>query len=147
MKAGEFVKYIIAQVLGALTGAGILAFVFHIANINDMTGGLGSNGLTGVNDNIWAGLIIETLLTFIFVLSILGVTAKKAAHGHVFGVVIAFSLVAVHILGIILTGTSVNPARSIGPAVISAVFNGNGAAMVPLWIFVLAPIFVIVILL
>ena len=139
MKAGEFVKYIIAQVLGALAGAGILMAVFNMAGINDMSGGLGSNGLAGVNDNIWAGLIIEALLTFVFVLSILGVTAKKAGHGAVAGIVIAFSLVAVHIIGINLTGTSVNPARSIGPAVISAWFGGNGAAMVPLWVFVLAP--------
>lgn len=139
MKVGEFVKYLIAQVLGGLAGAGILAAVFGMAGINDATGGLGSNGLAGVNDNIWAGLIVETLLTFVFVISILGVTAKKAGHGHVFGIVIALSLVAVHVLGIGLTGTSVNPARSIGPAVVSALFNGNGAAMVPLWIFVLAP--------
>lgn len=138
MKTNDFIKYIIAQVLGALAGAGILAFVFHIAGLNDLSGGLGSNGLAGVNDNIWAGLIVEVLLTFIFVISILGVTAKKAGHGHVFGIVIAFSLVAVHILGINLTGTSVNPARSIGPAVVTAL-SGNGAAMVPLWIFVLAP--------
>ncbi|MBR3220312.1 aquaporin [Candidatus Saccharibacteria bacterium] len=138
MKTGEFVKYIIAQVMGALAGAGILDFTFHIAGINDMSGGLGANGLAGVNDNIWAGLIVEILLTFVFVLSILGVTAKKANHGAVAGLVIALSLVAVHIVGIGLTGTSVNPARSIGPAVITAL-SGNGAAFVPLWIFVLAP--------
>lgn len=138
MKAGDFIKYIIAQVLGALAGAGILAFVFNIAKLNDLSGGIGANGLAGVNDNIWAGLIVEILLTFIFVISILGVTSKKAGHGHVFGIVIALSLVAVHILGIGLTGTSVNPARSIGPAVVTAL-SGNGAAMVPLWIFVLGP--------
>lgn len=138
MKASEFIKYVIAQVLGGLAGAGILAFVFHIAGLHDMTGGLGSNGLSGVNGNVWAGLIVETLLTFIFVMSILGVTAKKASHGHVFGIVIALSLVAVHIVGINLTGTSVNPARSIGPAVIAAL-NGNGTALAPLWVFILAP--------
>ena len=74
-----------------------------------------------------------------FVISILGVTSEKAKHGHVAGIVIAFSLVAVHILGIGLTGTSVNPARSIGPALVAA-FSGNGVPMGAVWVFIVGPL-------
>ena len=74
-----------------------------------------------------------------FVISILGVTSEKAKHGHVAGLVIALSLIAVHILGIGLTGTSVNPARSVGPAIVAA-FSGNGAPMGALWVFIAGPL-------
>ena len=135
----DFCGYVIAQVSGALAGAGILALIFNGAGIFDMTGGFGANGLAGVNDNVWVGLLVEIILTFIFVISILGVTSEKAKHGHVAGLVIALSLVAVHILGIGLTGTSVNPARSIGPAIAAAI-AGNGAAMGALWVFIVGPL-------
>ena len=100
----------------------------------DATGGLGSNGLGGVNGNIGAGLITEIILTFIFILVILGVTDGDYKHGSFGGVVIGFSLVMVHILGIGLTGTSVNPARSIGPAIFA-----GGAALSSLWVFIVGP--------
>ena len=135
----EFVKYVVSQVLGALAGAGLLALIFNGAGIVDMTGGFGSNGLAGVNDNMWIGLLVEVLLTFVFVISILGVTSSKFKHGAVAGVVIALSLVAVHILGIGLTGTSVNPARSLGPS-IAAAFSGNGAPIGAVWVFIVGPL-------
>ena len=135
----EFCGYVIAQVLGGLAGAGLLAAIFNGANIVDMTGGFGANGLAGVNDNAWIGLLVEILLTFVFVISILGVTSDKAKHGHVAGIVIAFSLVAVHILGIGLTGTSVNPARSLGPAIVAAI-SGNSAPIAAVWIFIVGPL-------
>lgn len=135
----DFWGYIASQVLGALAGAGLLALIFNGAGIVDMTGGYGSNGLAGVNDNAWIGLLVEVLLTFVFVISILGVTSDKAKHGHVAGLVIALSLVAVHILGIGLTGTSVNPARSIGPAVVAG-FGGNWAPMGAVWVFIVGPL-------
>ena len=94
--------------------------------------------MTGVGENAWVGLLVEVLLTFVFVIAILGVTAKKANHGNVAGLVIALSLVAVHLIGIGLTGTSVNPARSIGPAIVSAI-AGNGAPMGALWVFIVGP--------
>ena len=137
--AKDFFCYIIFQILGALAGAGILALIFNLGNVTDLTGGFGSNGLANVGDNIWAGLIVEVLLTFVFVISILGVTSKKAGHGHVFGLVIALSLVAVHILGIGLTGTSVNPARSLGPAIVAA-FSGNGVPLGAVWVFIVGPL-------
>ena len=135
----EFVKYVVSQVLGALAGAGLLALIFNGAGIVDMTGGFGSNGLAGVNDNMWIGLLVEVLLTFVFVISILGVTSSKFKHGAVAGVVIALSLVAVHILGIGLTGTSVNPARSLGPSIVAA-FSGNGTPIGAVWVFIVGPL-------
>lgn len=135
----EFFGYVIFQVLGAFAGAGLLALIFNGAGITDMTGAYGSNGLAGVNGNMWIGLLVEVLLTFVFVISILGVTSEKFKHGAVAGLVIALSLVAVHILGIGLTGTSVNPARSIGPAIVAA-FGGNGAAMGAVWVFIVGPL-------
>ena len=138
MKIGEFVGYVIAQCLGALAGAGILAGIFKLGGVEDKTGGLGSNGLAGVNGSVWAGLIVEALLTCIFILTILGVTSKKAGHGSFGGLVIGLTLTFVHILGIGLTGTSVNPARSFGPALV-ALFGGNGEPMSQLWIFIVGP--------
>lgn len=139
MSGKDFCGYVVAQVLGALAGAGVLALIFNGAGIVDATGGYGANGLAGVNENAWIGLLVEVLLTFVFVIAILGVTSEKAKHGHVAGLVIALSLVAVHILGIGLTGTSVNPARSIGPALVAA-FGGNGAPMGAVWVFIVGPL-------
>lgn len=134
MSVTDFILYVISQVLGAISGAAVLKIIFSLGQVKDMTGGLGSNGLAGVNGSIGAGLIVEILLTFIFVLVILGVTDSKAGHGSFGGVVIGFSLVMVHVLGIGLTGTSVNPARSIGPALFA-----GGDALVSLWVFIVGP--------
>ncbi len=139
MKAKEFVGYVISQILGAFAGAGILALIFNLGDVNDMTGGFGSNGLAGVNGSVVAGLLVEVVLTFVFVLTIIGVTSKEANHGSFAGVVIGFTLTLVHILGIGLTGTSVNPARSIGPAVVAAI-SGNTAPIECLWVFVVGPL-------
>ena len=134
MDIKDFIAYFISQVIGAVCGAGCLKLIFSLGNVTDMTGGLGSNGLAGVNGSPVAGLIVEILLTFIFVLVILGVTDSEYKHGSFGGVVIGFSLVMVHILGIGLTGTSVNPARSIGPALFA-----GGAALSSLWVFIVGP--------
>ena len=139
MKVKEFVGYVIAQCLGALAGAGILAAIFGLGGVTDMTGGFGSNGLAGVNGSAVAGLLVEIVLTFIFVLAILGVTSKKAGHGSFAGLVIGLTLVLVHILGIGLTGTSVNPARSFGPAIVAAI-AGNADPIKALWVFIVGPL-------
>ena len=128
-----------AAALGALAGAGVLAAIFNLGGIKDMTGGYGSNGLSGVNGSAGAGILVEVVLTFIFVMVILGVTSKKAAHGSFGGLIIGLTLVLVHILGIGLTGTSVNPARSIGPAVVAAL-SGNMDPLSAVWIFIVAPL-------
>ena len=139
MSAGEFIGYVISQCVGALAGSGILALIFKLGNVTDMTGGFGSNGLGGVGGSAIAGLVVEIVLTFIFVIAILGVTSKKANHGSFGGLVIGLTLVVVHILGIGLTGTSVNPARSFGPALV-ALLNGNSEPMAALWVFIVGPL-------
>ncbi len=138
MSAKDFCLYVLAQCMGAFLGAGILALIFGVAAIPDATGGFGSNGLGGVNGSIVVGLIVELILTYVFVLVILGVTDSKAGHGSFGGLIIGLSLVLIHIFGIGLTGTSVNPARSFGPALV-ALFAGNSDPIKVLWIFILAP--------
>ena len=135
MSVTDFFLYLVSQILGAISGAACLKIIFSLGKVTDKTGGLGSNGLAGVSGSPVAGLIVEILLTFIFVLVILGVTDSKFSHGSFGGVVIGFSLVMVHILGIGLTGTSVNPARSIGPAIFA-----GGDALASLWVFIVGPI-------
>ena len=139
MSGREFVGYVISQCVGALVGSGILALIFSLGGVEDMTGGFGSNGLAGVGGSALAGLIVEIVLTFIFVVAILGVTSKKAKHGSFGGLVIGLTLVVVHILGIGLTGTSVNPARSIGPAIVAAI-AGNTAPLAAIWVFIVGPL-------
>ena len=139
MKGKEFIGYVVSQVIGALVGSGILALIFSLGGVKDMTGGFGSNGLAGVGGNAIAGLIVEIVLTFIFVLCILGVTSKRAKHGSFGGLVIGLTLTSVHILGIGLTGTSVNPARSIGPAIAAAI-AGNMDALACVWVFIVGPL-------
>lgn len=138
MSVKDFIGYVISQCLGAFAGAGVLAVIFTTGNVTDMTGGFGSNGLAGVNDSVVAGLIVEAVLTFIFVMAILGVTDQKAKHGSFAGIVIGLTLTLVHILGIGLTGTSVNPARSLGPAIVAAI-DGNSAPLSCLWVFIVGP--------
>lgn len=138
MSAKDFGLYVLAQCLGAWLGGGILALIFGVAEIEDKTGGFGSNGLAGVNGNIIAGLIVEVVLTFVFVLVILGVTSKKANHGSFGGLIIGLTLVLIHIFGIALTGTSVNPARSFGPALVSLI-AGFSNPMKELWVFIVGP--------
>ena len=139
MELAEFLGYIVAQCVGALVGAALLSAIFTMGGVQDMTGGLGTNGLAGVGGNAFAGLLVEIVLTFIFVINILGVTSKRAKHGSFGGLVIGLTLVGVHILGIGLTGTSVNPARSIGPAIVAAV-TGNAAPLASLWVFIVGPL-------
>ncbi len=131
----DFIGYVISQCVGAVCGTAILALVFKLGGVADMTGGFGSNGLAGVGGNAFAGLLVEIVLTFIFVTAILGVTDERARHGSFGGLVIGLTLVVVHILGIGLTGTSVNPARSFGPALFA-----GGEALKSLWVFIVGPL-------
>lgn len=139
MTVSDFVGYVISQCVGALAGSGILAIIFNLGDVKDMTGGYGSNGLAGVGGSAVAGLLVEIVLTFIFVLTILGVTSEKAGHGSFGGLIIGLTLTLVHILGIGLTGTSVNPARSFGPAVVAAI-SGSTDGIKALWVFIVGPL-------
>lgn len=130
----EFIGYVVSQCIGAIAGAGVLKAIFDLGDVVDKTGGYGSNGLGGVNGSAGAGILVEILLTFIFVMTILGVTSKKAKHGSFGGLIIGLTLTLVHIFGIGLTGTSVNPARSLGPALLA-----GGDALSNLWVFIIGP--------
>lgn len=122
----DFIGYLIAQFAGATAGAAVLmAFV-------GKESGLGANAL--YEGNIALSILIEIILTFVFVIAILGVTSKTE-NSAVSGIVIGLTLTLVHILGISFTGTSVNPARSFGPAL----FVG-GDALANVWVFLVAPL-------
>jgi aquaporin Z len=124
MSVKDFCGYIVAQFLGAIAGAAALNFI-----VKD-TGKLGCNAL--YNGSAWMSFGIEVILTFVFVIAILGVTSKES-NGNIAGLVIGGALVLVHLLGINFTGTSVNPARSFGPALIAGNLDG-------IWVFLLAPL-------
>lgn len=129
----DFVGYVISQILGAIGGAALLKMLVSGFGLTDLTGGLGSNGVANAG-GIGGAIIIEILLTFFFIFVILGVTADES-KGSVAGIVIGLTLTFVHIVGIPLTGTSVNPARSIGPAIFA-----GGQALTDLWVFIVAPL-------
>jgi aquaporin Z len=139
MKAGDAVVYIIAQILGAIAGAGILMLIASgKAGYSVAANGLGQNGFGDASPqhyDLMSGFIAETIFTFIFLFVIFGATSTKNIHGGFAGLSIGLSLVLIHIVGIPITGVSVNPARSIGPALLV-----GGTALSQLWLFIAAPI-------
>ena len=140
MSLTDFLAYVVAQCFGAIAGSATLSLIWDMASIEDKTGGtLGSNGLGGVRGNAAAGFIVEAVLTCIFIMTILGVTSPKQKHGSFGGLVIGLTLVGIHIIGIGLTGTSVNPARSLGPALVTAI-GGDPDQLKDLWVFIVAPL-------
>ena len=130
MTVSEFFLYIIAQFAGATAGAAVLGALVGFDT------SLGANGL--YDNSIIKSLIIECILTFVFVLVILSVTSKKKYEKFA-GLIIGFTLTLVHIFGIYFTGTSVNPARSFGPALMKA-FAGDATALSQYWVFLVAPL-------
>ena len=131
MEAKDAVMYMLFQVIGAFIGSALLFAL--TANVNGLTG-------TGANDlqagvSVIGGLLAEVVFTFVFVLVVLGATAKaNGATNNLAGLAIGLALVLVHLVCIRYTGTSVNPARSIAPAV----FQG-GTALANVWIFIVGP--------
>lgn len=126
MTVRDFWGYVIAQVLGAIAGAALIGVFLG------WQCGFGANAL--YNDSTLLSFLIEIALTFVFVLAVLGAT-EKVENSHVAGLVIGLSLTLVHLLGIHFTGTSVNPARSLGPALFA-----GGTALRSVWVFLLAPL-------
>ncbi|MGL4412205.1 MAG: MIP family channel protein [Bacteroidales bacterium] len=131
MSGQEAIGYMIAQFIGAVVGSSILYAL-------TTTGGYGATTATGANAYAEGGmiqaLIAEVVFTFVFVLVVLGSTDSKKGAGNLAGLAIGLTLVLVHIVCIPITGTSVNPARSFGPAL----FQG-GVALSQLWLFIVAP--------
>lgn len=131
----DFVCYVTSQLLGAIAGTAILFFI--LSNTNLGTTQLGANfygELSITNISLVAAIITEIVLTFVFIYTILGVTSDES-KSSVAGLVIGLTLTFVHLIGIPLTGTSVNPARSLAPAI----FLG-GEAIRQIWVFILAPL-------
>ncbi len=135
MKTGDAVQYVIAQVIGGFIGAGILALAMSgkTGGYNIQTGGLGQNVFT--NFSVGTAFLAEVIGSMIFTAVILGCTQKNGGAGNVAGLVIGLTLTLIHILLIPVTGTSVNPARTIAPN-----FYVGGQALSQLWLFVLAPL-------
>jgi aquaporin Z len=139
MSAGELVSYWIGQVLGALLAAAVLALILS-GKAEGWDGGLGQNGWGAGNYgeyNLLSAFVFELVATFVFLVCILGVT-QTGAPSHLAGLAIGLTLVMIHITGINVTGVSVNPARSLGPAIVGAAANPGALAQV--WLFVAAPL-------
>lgn len=131
MTVKEFVGYVVAQVAGAFAGSAILGVL--LGSFKAL--GANSYGLEGqLATNVWIALLVEVILTFIFITAILGVTSKKE-NTEVSGIVIGLTLALVHLIGISFTGTSVNPARSLAPAILQ-----GGTSMKEVWVFIIAPL-------
>lgn len=132
LSLSDFIAYVVAQVLGAIAGAALLSLLTSFG-LTDLTGALGSNGVANAG-GIGGALLVEVILTFFFIFAILGVTRTEKT-ANIAGIVIGLTLAFVHIVGIPLTGTSVNPARSIGPALLA-----GGQSLADVWVFIVAPL-------
>jgi len=137
MSGKDFVGYLIGQFLGGLVGIAILALIVTQSGLGGTEAtGLGQNGYgdaSYVGLSMGGAMVVEIVLTFVFVLTVLGVTSSDK-FSRVAGLVIGLTLAFVHIMGIPLTGTSVNPARSLAPAL----FMG-GLALEQVWLFIVGP--------
>ena len=132
LSSSELVNYILGQVVGAFLASA--AVFFLLANSGMSTASLGENALAnGVT--VFGGFLFEVIATFLFVLVIMTVTSASKGNGAIAGLVIGLSLMAMILVGLNITGLSVNPARSLAPAVLV-----GGAALQQVWIFILAPI-------
>lgn len=138
MNGKDLAGYIVAQVIGAIIAALLLAALISMSDFTSITAtGLGANGYgdsSAVGLNVWGALLTEIILTMVFVLTVLGATDGEKT-GVIAGLIIGLTLTFVHIMGIPLTGTSVNPARSFGPALVL-----GGEALAQVWVFIVAPL-------
>lgn len=139
MSAADLGGYIVAQLLGATAGSGVLACIFSLGGLKDMTGGFACNGVpAAASSPTLVAVLVEVITTCLFIVTILGVTSKKQSHGSFGGLIIGLTLVGLHIVSIGITGTSVNPARSLGPAIVAAI-NGNTKGISDVVAFIVGP--------
>ena len=142
MSFKDMLIYWVAQIIGAICAAALIFAIVKCGNIdpgnfaaNDFGADLAKCGPNYWDVNMWGALIIEAVLTFVFLIVILGVTDDRHANGKFGGLAIGLTLVLIHLISIPLTNTSVNPARSIS----QAIFAG-GSALSHLWVFIVAPL-------
>ena len=126
--------YWVGQLIGGILAGACLMLVAGVVAAPDLTGALGSNGVANAG-GVGGAFLVEVIATFIFVLVVLGATDAKIGAGNFAGLAIGLTLILVHLVCINLTGTSVNPARSIGPAIFA-----GGQALSDVWVFICAPL-------
>lgn len=129
----EACGYWVGQLIGGIVAGAVLLLLAKVVAAPDLTNALGSNAVDGAG-SVGGALLVELIATFIFVLVVLGTTDSKLGAGNLAGLAIGLTLILVHLVCIRLTGTSVNPARSIGPALFA-----GGASLKCVWVFILAP--------
>ena len=130
----EACGYWCGQIIGGILAGAVLLLVAKTVAAPDLTGALGSNGVANAG-GVWGACLVEVIATFLFVLGVLGTTDSKTGAGNFAGLAIGLSLILIHLVCINLTGTSVNPARSIGPALFA-----GGHALKDVWVFICAPL-------
>ena len=141
MSCKEFGYYVLAQVLGGFAGGLVIFGIADLAGKN--LKGNACNALIGASSsagNVLASLLAEVVLTAIFCFVILSVTDGNTGAGKKAGILIGLTLTLVHLVGINLTGTSVNPARSLATALCSAIFEGKSNALSVVWVFIVGPL-------
>lgn len=130
MSVKDAVGYWAGQLVGGIVAGAVLMGIYGAES------GLGANGIgAGCNGSVVTALIVEVVLTYLFVLVVLGTTDAKKGAGNLAGLAIGLSLILIHLVGIHFTGTSVNPARSFGPALFAC-----GEALSNVWVFIVAPL-------
>ena len=143
MSSKDLIGYWVAQFLGGIAAAAVLVFIITSCfgcSVADF--GLGCNGYDEASTmgiSLAGAFVVEVILTLVFVMTILGVTADERQSPFA-GIVIGLTLTFVHLFGIALTGTSVNPARSFGPALFMALCGGSTVALSQVWVFIVAPL-------
>lgn len=143
MSSKEAGGYMVFQVIGAIIASAVIYLLVHTGNEGGLSSVFNDTTTTGANSylpgNFVPAFVAETIFTFIFVLVALAATDSKKGAGAFGGLAIGLTLVLVHIVCIPITGTSVNPARSIGPAIFACV-EGNCGPLSQLWLFIVAPL-------
>ena len=129
MSVKDACGYWCGQFVGGILAGAVLAGIYCCSS------GLGANGIAGCDNNVVTALIVEAVLTCLFVLVVLGTTDSKVGAGNFAGLAIGLSLILIHLVGIHFTGTSVNPARSLGPAIFA-----GGEALANVWVFFVGPL-------
>ncbi|MBP5336381.1 MAG: aquaporin [Bacteroidales bacterium] len=126
--------YWCGQIVGGIAAGAVLLLLANTVSAPDLTGGLGTNGVANAG-GVGGAILVEAIASFIFVLVVLGSTDAKKGAGNLAGLAIGLTLILVHLVCINLTGTSVNPARSLGPAIFA-----GGEALCNVWVFFVGPL-------